>query len=207
MPPDKRKILIMRGAVKYFAEVGPEGQTRELAKRLGITQSLLFKYFPSKDDLISCVYEYVYVRQWDAAWEKLIGDQSATLDQRLMAFYAEYLETFYHHDTIRLYFYIAMRNPTIHRNYIRMIKHKIIDVVARQICALYGVAPDGSTEARAVELVWGLHSKILDIAIRRFIYGLPQATPLPTLLAELVHAFILGTGALRPVTNGRKARV
>ena len=53
----EREQQIIDGAVRYFAEVGFGGQTRELARRLGISQSLLFRYFPTKDDIVKRVYE------------------------------------------------------------------------------------------------------------------------------------------------------
>jgi hypothetical protein len=49
---EAREKLIVDGAVRFFAEVGFGGQTRELARQLRMSQSLLFKYFPTKVDLI-----------------------------------------------------------------------------------------------------------------------------------------------------------
>ena len=46
----EREKHIAQEAVRFFAEVGFGGDTRELAKRLGVTQSLLYKYFPSKEN-------------------------------------------------------------------------------------------------------------------------------------------------------------
>ena len=46
LSPAERERLIVAGAVRYFAEVGFGGQTRELSRRLGITQPLLYRYFP-----------------------------------------------------------------------------------------------------------------------------------------------------------------
>jgi hypothetical protein len=39
--------------------------TRDLARRLGVTQPLLYRYFPSKDDLIKEVYRTVYLEPFD----------------------------------------------------------------------------------------------------------------------------------------------
>ena len=48
-PPEKKRLSsqereqqIARGAVEFFAEVGFSGDTRELARRLGVTQSLIY---------------------------------------------------------------------------------------------------------------------------------------------------------------------
>ena len=61
----EREKHIAQEAVRYFAEVGFAGDTRELAQRLGVTQSLLYKYFPSKEALINRVYEEVYLGRWN----------------------------------------------------------------------------------------------------------------------------------------------
>ena len=56
--------MIVEEAIRFFAEAGFAGQTRELARRLDVTQPLLFQYFPTKDDLIE------RVRVWDGrAWQ------------------------------------------------------------------------------------------------------------------------------------------
>jgi AcrR family transcriptional regulator len=44
------------------------GSTRELAKRVGVTQALLYRHFPTKSSLIEAVYDELYVARWDADW-------------------------------------------------------------------------------------------------------------------------------------------
>ncbi len=65
LPREERERLIVREAVAFFAEVGFDGQTRELARRIGITQPLLYRYFPSKDALIDRVYQEAYLNRWN----------------------------------------------------------------------------------------------------------------------------------------------
>ena len=60
--------MIVNEAIRYFAEVGFSGQTRELARRIGVTQSLIFRYFPTKEDLIDRVYQEGYLRRWNPYW-------------------------------------------------------------------------------------------------------------------------------------------
>ncbi len=91
-PPVPRKRLkredrdreIAAAAVAFFAEVGFGGDTRELARRLGVTQSLIFRYFPSKAALIERVYQEVYVGRWNPYWETIIADRSVSLQDRLV---------------------------------------------------------------------------------------------------------------------------
>ena len=41
----ERERQIIQAAIRFFAEVGFAGRTRELAERAGITQPLLYRYF------------------------------------------------------------------------------------------------------------------------------------------------------------------
>ena len=59
-----RERAILDEAIRFFAERGFEGQTRELAKRLGITHSAIYRHFPSKEALIERVYQEVYLSRW-----------------------------------------------------------------------------------------------------------------------------------------------
>ena len=72
LAPEVRERQIVLKAVEHFATHGFSGSTRELARQLGVTQPLLYRYFPSKEALIDRVYDEVY--QWDSSWEHLIKD-------------------------------------------------------------------------------------------------------------------------------------
>src|ERR1700740_3174543 len=71
-PDDRRKEFVAK-ATEFFSEEGFGGGTRALARRLGVTQPLLYRYFPSKDDLIKEVYRTVYLDPFDTGWEKLLA--------------------------------------------------------------------------------------------------------------------------------------
>ena len=90
LPSGERRREFIVKAVEFFAENGFESSTRDLAKRLGVTQPLLYRYFPSKDDLIAEVYEAVYVKRWQPQWGALLSDRSCPLDARSRQFYREY---------------------------------------------------------------------------------------------------------------------
>jgi len=86
----EREQAIVEEAVRFFAEVGFDGDTRQLAQRLGVTQSLMYKYFPSKAALIDRVYEEVYLGRWNPFWETVIRDRTIPLEDRLVQLYVEY---------------------------------------------------------------------------------------------------------------------
>ena len=91
LPPQERKAQFINKAIEFFSQEGFDSSTRQLAAKLNVTQPLLYRYFPSKDDLINQVYEAVYMGRWDDNWDKLLRDQSKSLEERLNIFYQQYL--------------------------------------------------------------------------------------------------------------------
>src|ERR1700735_2887004 len=79
MSPEDRREQILDAAVQHFAEYGFEGGTRGVAQRLGVTQPLVYRYFPSKDDLIKAVYERVFIKRWREEWMTLVTDHRLPL--------------------------------------------------------------------------------------------------------------------------------
>ncbi len=74
-----REKLIVSEAVRFFAECGFEGKTRELAKRMGVSHAVIYRHFESKEALIERVYDHVYVKRWNPDWEPLVLDRSRSL--------------------------------------------------------------------------------------------------------------------------------
>lgn len=58
MPGGDRREQILHGAMELFAEKGFRGATtREIAQHLGISEALMFKYFPSKEALYRAIIQ------------------------------------------------------------------------------------------------------------------------------------------------------
>lgn len=56
LPGPVRKANIIRSAASLFAEKGFNGtKTREIALRAGVSEALIFKHFPSKEDLYAAI--------------------------------------------------------------------------------------------------------------------------------------------------------
>src|SRR5271155_643277 len=100
-PDDRRKEFVAK-ATEFFAEEGFGGGTRDLARRLGVTQPLLYRYFPSKDDLIKEVYRTVFLDPFDAGWDDLLTDRSRPLRERLQEFYGAYTEVIFTRKWLRI---------------------------------------------------------------------------------------------------------
>ena len=103
MAPKDRERLILDNAFRFFAERGIAGETRELARRLGVTQSLIYRYFPSKDVLIERVYEKWFAEYWDPNWADWIGERRLSLEERSLAFYRDYVRLSYNYEWVRLF--------------------------------------------------------------------------------------------------------
>jgi len=58
MTAEDRRGQILHGAMELFAEKGFRGATtREMAQHLGISEALMFKYFPSKEALYRAIIQ------------------------------------------------------------------------------------------------------------------------------------------------------
>src|SRR3981081_762983 len=88
LSPEDRRQEFVRKATEFFSEEGFNGGTRELARRLGVPQPLLYRYFPSKEELIKEVYRKVYLEPLDTGWEKLLTNRPRPTRQRPPQFYA-----------------------------------------------------------------------------------------------------------------------
>src|ERR1700693_5593426 len=107
-PDDRRKEFVAK-ATEFFAEEGFGGGTRDLARRLGVTQPLLYRYFPSKDDLIKEVYRTVYLEPLDPGWERLLTDRSRPIRERLQEFYNAYTKVIFTRKWLPIYLYSRLK--------------------------------------------------------------------------------------------------
>lgn len=171
--PDEREKQIVLGAIRFFAEVGFDGQTRELAKRLGITQPLLFRYFPTKQDLVDRVYKEIYLNRWNPEWQEWIEDRHQPVVARLKRFYTEYYPTIVNHDWMRIFFQAGMRNVGFNQRYLRLVRERILLVLSAEVRHEFGLpsAAEVPVSPAELELYWGLHGSIVYDGIRQYIYG------------------------------------
>lgn len=192
LPPAERRQQIVDGAVCFFAEVGLEGKTRELARRLGVTQSLIFNYFATKDELIDAVYEKVYIGRLSPDWPERLTDRSVPLRQRLLAFYSEYSALIFEREWMRIFMFSGLAGASLNHRYLEHLG----DVILRPLLA--------ETEALArrqrpptMEDVWNLHGGIVYIGIRQHIYRMPEPASPKEEIARAIDKYLhfFGIGA------------
>jgi AcrR family transcriptional regulator len=195
----ERERQIVEGAISYFSEVGFSGQTRELSKRLGITQPLLYRYFSSKQALVDRVYQTVFEGRWNPAWVTLLKDRSLPLRERLIEFYRQYSDATYQPDWIRIYIHAGLSNPALNQRYIRLISRELLPVYCRELRHFCGqnTAP-AKVADEEIEFVWSLHGGIFYAAVRNQVYQIRTPVPLMAQIEIAVDNFLEGARVTYP---------
>ncbi len=195
MRAEEREKAIVSEAIRFFAEVGSEGQTRELAKRMGISHAVIYRHFDSKEALIERVYEQVYLSRWNPDWGPLVLDRSRSLEARLTQFYKEYAERVFHYDWVRIFVSSGLKSYDLTRRYLALVREKIIIPAALELRHDLGRDPvAGPPDEAELELFWGLHGSIFYIAIRKFVYEVPVTIDIDVAVENTVRTFFTGIG-------------
>ncbi|MET4202509.1 AcrR family transcriptional regulator [Bradyrhizobium sp. LA8.1] len=195
-----RERAIVDEAIRFFAEHGFEGQTRELAKRMGITHSAIYRHFPSKEALIERVYQEVYLSRWSPDWGPMIRDRTLPLEARLTRFYLDYVERVFEYNWVRIFVFSGMKSFGITGRYLDIVRREIIEPAAAELRHDLKL-PDAKSHPlseRETELFWGLHGRIFYLAIRKFIYETPIPPDLDAIVRDAVQTFMDGAKMTMP---------
>src|SRR3979411_916154 len=132
LSPEDRRQEFVRKATEFCSEEGFNGGSRALARRLGVTQPLLYRYFPSKEELIKEVYRKVYLEPLDTGWEKLLTNRSRPIRSRLREFYNAYTNVIFTRKWLRIYLYSCLKGLDINRWYVGVVQDKILSSIIRE---------------------------------------------------------------------------
>lgn len=168
MASQERREEFLTKAIEFFAQEGFESSTRELARRLGVTQPLLYRYFPSKSDLISEVYDAVYVKRWQDEWGDLLSDRTRPLRERLVEFYMAYTDVVFHNDWMRIFLFSGLKGEDINRRYMQLVRERILEPILGEIRFEAGLDEVATDEE--VEFAWIMHGGIFYYGVRTLIY-------------------------------------
>jgi len=196
----EREKQIVLAAVEFFAEVGFSGDTRQLARRLGVTQSLIYKHFPTKDALIDKVYEEVYVGRWNPFWETVIQDRSIPLEERLVSLYIEYSKAALTRDWVRIFMFSGLRGESINKKYLEMLRSRILEPVAVELREEFGLPDIKSMPLKTseIELVWSINARIFYFGQRRWIFDVPIEDDVDEMIRLTIAHFMAGAKVLLP---------
>lgn len=202
----EREKHIAQEAVRFFAEVGFGGDTRELAKRLGVTQSLLYKYFPSKEALINRVFEEVYLGRWNPFWESVVRDRSIPLQERLTRHYIEYAKAALTRDWVRIFMFSGLRGEDINRRYLDILRERILVPIAIELRHEFGLPTieEIPLKSNEIELVWSINARVFYFGQRQWIFDVPIEDDLDDLIQMTIEHFMAGARVVMPSLLGIK---
>ena len=192
LAPDERKRQILQAAVCYFAEVGFDGGTRELARRLDVTQPLIYRYFPSKEDLIQAVYQEVYLTRWQPDWERALADVERPIRDRLISFYMQFTKAVFTPEWIRIYLFAGLRGLEMNQWWITFVEHHLLRKLAEALREALDL-PSANLHAigaREIELYWLFHGGIFYYGQRREVYGHRSEVALASFIETSVDALL-----------------
>lgn len=198
MSPDARIDMILDGAVAFFAKHGLIAQTRELARALGVSQSLIYHYFKTKDDLVERVYERAFNSRWRDDWLTMLADRGVAMADRLKGFYKSYLSVIDDSDYIRLVMIYGLDNSSMPRRYLQTQISSILRTIATELNAAYAPGrADEPPRPDEIESVWLLQSTFFHYLVRKHI--LRSETPLDTdkMIDDTIDHFLAGAVAIR----------
>nr|WP_315250829.1 TetR/AcrR family transcriptional regulator [uncultured Duganella sp.] len=191
LAPEQREQLIVQKAIRYFAEHGFGASTRDLAKEIGVSQPLLYRYFPNKQALADRVFEEVYLSRWNPEWEEILADRKRPLAERLHQFYQQYSKVILQRDWIRIFIHAGLSREGINSRYLTRLRERIFNVVLAELRREFKVAePTAQQYEDEIEFVWGLHAAIFYVGMRKSVYGLPVPQDIERLIGQKLQAFL-----------------
>ncbi len=200
----ERERHIVDGAIAFFAEHGFDAQMRELASAVGVTHTLVYHYFPTKQALVDRVYAEIFEGRWKAEWEALLDDRKPSIEDKLTLFYVDYARTVLTRDFVRILIFSGLTDRTITERFFGMLSERLFPRLIRETRRYRGSLSRARTTPREHELLMGLHGGIFYGGVRSFVYGLtgpgdPPALDDETIIADRVRSYLNASLALAPV--------
>ena len=207
MDPQLRTQMILDAAADYFAEHGFEAQIKDLAKQIGVSEPLIFRYFGTKQNLVEEVYQRVFLERWSRGWEAGLRDRSRPLQGRLEAFYLSYLEAVDDPRWIRVSVYAGLAGHDIIKRYVQTHVNHLLAIITRELGAELQL-PERTAEPGDLELAWHLHSTFIYFLVRKHIHRMPVTEDRAALVSRVVENFLAGCRAslttAKPVPRARR---
>ena len=200
MTAQQREQQILDGAIAFFSKRGLEGQTRDLAREIGITHPLLYHYFPTKKALIERVYNEMYLGKWKPEWEQWLDSDELDLEGKLARFYQDYATTILSPEWVRILIFSGLSDGYIPDKYLAMLQTKLFPRIIRETRRSLGIADQADTE-REAQLVWGLHGGIFYLGIQQWVYNQPVPADIQPIINDRVQAYIAGARELFALTT------
>lgn len=167
----ERERQILDGAIQFFSVHGFNGQLRDLAKSIGVTHALLYHYFPTKQALVDRVFSEVFEGRWRTEWDTLLDNPNITAEDKLTAFYWEYVTITLSKEFVRILVFSGLTDHAITDRFFAMLRARLFPQLIRETRRFRGVVSRAKPSEREMELLMGLHGGFFYITMRRWIYA------------------------------------
>lgn len=166
----ERERQLLDGAIEFFSIHGFGGQLRDLAKSMGVTHTLLYHYFPTKQALIDRVYLEVFEGKWRSSWDDLLDDPKISVEDKFVRFYLEYVNTTLSKEFVRILVFSGLTDHSITDRFFALLRKRLFPKLIRETRLHQGVISRTQPTERELELLMGLHGGFFYVAMRRWIY-------------------------------------
>ncbi len=198
---EERERQIVAGAIRFFSERGLDGQLRDLAKNIGVTHTLLYHYFPTKQALIDRVYLELFEGLWQPEWERILDDPKLDAQTKFARFYCDYAKAIFARDFVRILVFSGLSDHYIPDRFFELLRGRLFPRLIRETRRHCGVTSRARPSARELELLMGLHGGIFYIGLRRSVYeqpvhGAEASEHDETYICDRVKAYLLSAHAV-----------
>lgn len=204
LQPDVREQMILDKATQFFATHGFSGQIRELARYVGISPALVFKYFGNKQNLIERVYRKVFIERWDDTWERQLANRKVPLRERLKRFYREFFEKIDDFGWTRCGLLSSFEGGDLSKRHVERAVIPILNRIVLELRHERGIRSSAPPSERELETVWHLHSTFVYYAVRKHVHRRPVWENHDDMAEHVVSLFLGGIAALpSPEKSGK----
>lgn len=192
--PAQRRRMIIEGAIEFFSRHGFDGSTHQLATYIGVTQPLIYQYFPTKEDLIEAVYQSLFQNRWKDEWDVILSDRKRTIEERLIEFYTDYAKVIHEPEWTRVFLYSGLRGLEINRRYASIVAERAIRRICIEVREAFNFAglADAPLSVAETEAAWMLHASVFYYGVRRFVYQFEVEAGSDQLIHTAVKLYLYG---------------
>lgn len=193
LPGGQRRLEIARVAAGLFAADGFSVSTRRISDALGITQAALYKHFKSKEELIEEVFRVRYLDDKPSDFEGILNASKGVLRDRLALAYISFFDGITE-TGLKLFHRASCDGLEIARRYSPHLDARNLLPVLENLRAESGqstlaLRPASSAER---ELAMMLHSTIVFMGIRKYVYRIDFKGTEPALIRQYVSVWLVG---------------
>ncbi len=201
LPTADRERQIVDGAIRFFADRGLDGQLRDLAKNIGVTHTLLYHYFPTKQALIDRVYLDVFEGVWKPEWERVLDDPKLDPQTKFERFYCDYARAIFAREFVRILIFSGLSDHSIPDRFFELLRNRLFPRLIRETRRHCGVASRAKPSSRELEFLMGLHGGIFYIGLRRSVYeqvvhGAEASEHDDTYIRDRIQGYLLSAHAV-----------